>query len=416
METGKAQEKLSITHMRAVAQQLSSDLFEVDIERSTYHTWAVLLDIIEDLESRMFHMLQCITDNLDMKHIKEDTVIAATHLVLKGRLARDAETNLYEVIEGTKHNTFPDSQVLDKLTISRDSGVPTAISAVLENFAADLLDTIYRGADERESTLIEPRDVMLAIHGDQDFFDTMGRHFLLGGGVESDIHPSLMSQQGGHGEHGEHGEHIYGFDRLTKPAIRRLYRRAGVKNMAGLIYEQTREYARKFLTVLLHHAYHLNTVKKSKTLDYTIFRTAAKAMGLTVFSSLDYPNHCSPMRVKGEGEEEVHEVEEEEEEPEEEEEEEEPTSILRKIQAELQRSCLVIPRNAFQYIINYQFEVLYPGKRVLIPKSAKLFAQSLLESFIIDIARKAHEVALLSGHKTVQTEYTRFVRELDPIH
>ncbi|PIO61349.1 core histone H2A/H2B/H3/H4 [Teladorsagia circumcincta] len=41
---------------------------------------------------------------------------------------------------------------------------------------------------------------------------------------------------------------------ITKPAIRRLARRAGVKRISGLIYEETRDVLRAFLTSVIRDA------------------------------------------------------------------------------------------------------------------------------------------------------------------
>ncbi|CAK8531866.1 unnamed protein product [Lathyrus sativus] len=39
---------------------------------------------------------------------------------------------------------------------------------------------------------------------------------------------------------------------ITKPAIRRLARRGGVKRISGLIYEETRLFLKVFLTKIIH--------------------------------------------------------------------------------------------------------------------------------------------------------------------
>ena len=52
---------------------------------------------------------------------------------------------------------------------------------------------------------------------------------------------------------------------ITKPAIRRLARRGGVKRISGLIYEETRRVLKEFLTGIIHDAIQYTECARRKT-------------------------------------------------------------------------------------------------------------------------------------------------------
>eukprot|EP00122_Pirum_gemmata_P020861 Pgem_evm1s19471 len=63
---------------------------------------------------------------------------------------------------------------------------------------------------------------------------------------------------------------------ITKPAIRRLARRGGVKRISGLIYEETRKVLKIFLENIIEHA-------KRKTVTAMDVVYALKRQGRTLY-------------------------------------------------------------------------------------------------------------------------------------
>lgn len=70
---------------------------------------------------------------------------------------------------------------------------------------------------------------------------------------------------------------------VTKPAIRRLTRRGGVKRISGLIYGETREILRVFLENLLRDAVLYTEYGKRKTVSALDVVHALKRQGRTLY-------------------------------------------------------------------------------------------------------------------------------------
>ena len=75
-------------------------------------------------------------------------------------------------------------------------------------------------------------------------------------------------------------DNIYG---ITKPAIRRLARRGGVKRISGFIYEETRGVLKQFLTNLIGDAIVYTTHANRKTVLAMDIIYALKRQGKTVY-------------------------------------------------------------------------------------------------------------------------------------
>ena len=70
---------------------------------------------------------------------------------------------------------------------------------------------------------------------------------------------------------------------ITKPAIRRLARRGGVKRMSGLIYEETRGVLRVFLQNVMKDAIVYTEHAKRKTVTAMDVVYALKRQGRTLY-------------------------------------------------------------------------------------------------------------------------------------
>ncbi|TMS38893.1 hypothetical protein L596_005517 [Steinernema carpocapsae] len=70
---------------------------------------------------------------------------------------------------------------------------------------------------------------------------------------------------------------------ITKPAIRRLARRGGVKRISGLIYEETREVLKLFLAAVVRDAVTYCEHAKRKTVTAMDVVYALKRQGRTIY-------------------------------------------------------------------------------------------------------------------------------------
>ena len=77
-----------------------------------------------------------------------------------------------------------------------------------------------------------------------------------------------------------HKENVQG---ITKPAIRRLARRGGVKRISGLIYDETRGCIRQFIQSVVHDAVTYCEYSRRKTVTALDVVYALKRQGKTIY-------------------------------------------------------------------------------------------------------------------------------------
>jgi len=70
---------------------------------------------------------------------------------------------------------------------------------------------------------------------------------------------------------------------ITKPAIRRLARRGGVKRLSGLVYDEVRDTLRSFLERVLHDAVNFTEHAKRKTVTAFDVVFALKRQGRMLY-------------------------------------------------------------------------------------------------------------------------------------
>ncbi|KAL5078576.1 hypothetical protein RYX36_006997, partial [Vicia faba] len=80
---------------------------------------------------------------------------------------------------------------------------------------------------------------------------------------------------------------------ITKPAIRRLARRGGVKRISGLIYEETRGVLKIFLENVIRDAVTYTEHARRKTVTAMDVVYALKRQGRTLYGFGDYKNNSS---------------------------------------------------------------------------------------------------------------------------
>ncbi|XP_044589966.1 histone H4-like [Cotesia glomerata] len=70
---------------------------------------------------------------------------------------------------------------------------------------------------------------------------------------------------------------------ITKPAIRRLARRGGVKRISGLVYEEIRDILQIFLKTVIQDAYHYTMHAKRNTVTSMDIVYALKRQGRMIY-------------------------------------------------------------------------------------------------------------------------------------
>lgn len=238
----------------------------------------------------------CRTTQLLMKNANKNTIgvldiETAVKIYLPGEIARHAVSEGKKAVQKYKTNiknkelTSRSAKAKLEFSVSRtekhirsniqckkmNQDTPVFLAAVLEYLVAEILELAGNLATDSNRVRIIPRDIMMVISNDEEHNHIFKHVTIPYAGIQPNIHSNLLpKQEGGVKKHKKLiNDNIQG---ITKPAIKRLAHRGGVKFIASLVYEEIRGILKIFLesvirqfTTITEHV-HLNTITKKNVL------------------------------------------------------------------------------------------------------------------------------------------------------
>lgn len=163
------------------------------------------------------------------------------------------------------------------------------LTAAIEQIAAELLDLSGNVVTGNKRIQMTPRDVFLAVRND-DELNKIFRGFMLGTGVVPNIDHKL---KGGAPNRKIAKDNILG---ITKPGLQRLMRKAGVKYISGLIYEESRSILMRFIEKIVHNSIIIAERKSHTTIMYEDGIEALNLLNISVYSAKGYPGTMAPCK------------------------------------------------------------------------------------------------------------------------
>lgn len=376
-------------------------------------------DILNQLNHRLSKLSVKMSDHANKKTVSSKDIQASIRLALPTELANLATNMAVGVVTkytsskpGDKSNPisrssragldFPVSKVdriLKKNALHKKGRLGDSaavyLAAVLEYLTTKILRDSCSCAENRHTTQISPRDIMLAIRKDEAGLNTLfKRHHILGTGVVPNISGGAANIKPAGKKRVILRDNIFA---VTKPAIRRILRRAGITSISGLVYGEIRGVVLVFLQQLLQATVYITLQRRAKTITYQDYKEAADIIGIKTISAEQNFKLCRKRarKQKAGGEEHAHHEEHAHDEEHDHGEEVKKPFRHRKgwvakqsVRKNQKTSCLFIPHAPMRRIIRELLADI--GHDLRQSKTGLMYVHSLIEHYITDIAMDAN--------------------------
>lgn len=315
---------------------------------------------------------------------KGDKSARAGVIVSIGRVARHLKKNL-------------------DMRVSGDA--PVYMAAVLQYVVAELLELAGNVARNQKKVRITPRHIALALMNDRELEKLYNKVVIASGGVLPNIAAALLprkkkrvkrrrKQMGGAAGAKRHRrilrDNIYG---VTNPAIKRLARKAGIKRVGGLLYESVRGIIKMHLNELVRKAVLAMENERVKTLKARHVHYALQNMD-RFMAGLGYGKQM--INLTGGAKKRKFKP---------------GTVALREIRRLQKTTDLQLAKEPFRRLIKETMQEHVDDARL--GAKATHLLQSEVENYVVDLLKKAHQIALHSGRITVSPKDLQLADRID---
>ncbi len=184
------------------------------------------------------------------------------------------------------------------------SGAPIYLAAVLEYLCSEVVELSGNRARDLKAVTITPRHIMFGIQTDEEL-DNLWKNTFAGmaGGVIPHIHTCLIKKKSSkppqeqfHAINGKRHRRVLrdNIQGLTKPAITRLLRQAGIKGATGTIYNEVRCVIKVKMENIIRIVVAVTEFYRRKTFKSYILYAACEIMEIPLVATVSISSNGTP--------------------------------------------------------------------------------------------------------------------------
>ena len=306
----------------------------------------------------------------------------------------DEKSNKKKTLSGRAGLMFPVARVgtVIRTVVGSDMRVtkeaPAFLAAVLEYLVSELLYLGGRVAFDNKRVRVQPSDLSTAVTNDYDFENLFKNNKLknvFGFPITLRVLPELEKKFAFKGSRKRYDDSIQG---ITKPALKRLLRKAGSLNINGLVYEISRGIIFHRLRDMLAQVITITNSENRKTVSVNDVVMGARSLGIELLPvSFNKKQPKYPIQKRGAKSAKQRQAN--------------ILRVIRKLQKP-NNSMLLIPRAPFQRLVRELGQDY--GVNLNYTKDALLLLQTYMENYLVSLFNDALLCAMNAKRRAIKPQ------------